>query len=241
MWVFCNVYIECLHRVVCASPNGPNSVVLFLMSSCLPQDNQLTSLPLDFGTWTSMVELNLATNQLTKIPEDVCGLVSLEVTRVPAQGSVLLTRAESSVNQRLSGKSARGNFAPLERPVTLLETYRGGCLLGSLPPCRRPLYSTGLVISTPLFGVFVCLIKTFKHRTLEKSGSVKAAGGLSPRCYQHRRGAGIWRRRGARVTNRNHQRCWERDRFYLNMDANVSSEGPSRSSSSFPERRRASR
>lgn len=43
------------------------------------QDNQLTSLPLDFGTWTSMVELNLATNQLTKIPEDVCGLVSLEV------------------------------------------------------------------------------------------------------------------------------------------------------------------
>lgn len=27
-----------------------------------------------------MVELNLATNQLTKIPEDVCGLVSLEVS-----------------------------------------------------------------------------------------------------------------------------------------------------------------
>lgn len=51
-------------------------------SPCLPQDNQLTSLPLDFGTWTSMVELNLATNQLTKIPEDVCGLVSLEVSRV---------------------------------------------------------------------------------------------------------------------------------------------------------------
>ena len=44
------------------------------------QDNQLTSLPLDFGTWTSMVELNLATNQLTKIPEDVSGLVSLEVS-----------------------------------------------------------------------------------------------------------------------------------------------------------------
>lgn len=43
------------------------------------QDNQLTSLPLDFGTWTSMVELNLATNQLTKIPEDICGLASLEV------------------------------------------------------------------------------------------------------------------------------------------------------------------
>lgn len=50
---------------------------------CVPQDNQLTSLPLDFGTWTSMVELNLATNQLTKIPEDVCGLVSLEVSPEP--------------------------------------------------------------------------------------------------------------------------------------------------------------
>ena len=49
-------------------------------SFCRCQDNQLTSLPLDFGTWTSMVELNLATNQLTKIPEDVSGLVSLEVS-----------------------------------------------------------------------------------------------------------------------------------------------------------------
>lgn len=32
-----------------------------------------------------MVELNLATNQLTKIPEDVCGLVSLEVTGVSVE------------------------------------------------------------------------------------------------------------------------------------------------------------
>lgn len=52
----------------------------YLGASPLYQDNQLTSLPLDFGTWTSMVELNLATNQLTKIPEDVSGLVSLEVS-----------------------------------------------------------------------------------------------------------------------------------------------------------------
>lgn len=44
------------------------------------KDNQLTALPLDFGTWTSMAELNLATNQLTKIPEDICGLASLEVS-----------------------------------------------------------------------------------------------------------------------------------------------------------------
>lgn len=53
---------------------------LYASFFCLCQDNQLTSLPLDFGTWTSMVELNLATNQLTKIPEDVSGLVSLEVS-----------------------------------------------------------------------------------------------------------------------------------------------------------------
>lgn len=57
---------------------------VYLGASCLCQDNQLTSLPLDFGTWTSMVELNLATNQLTKIPEDVSGLVSLEVSKYNA-------------------------------------------------------------------------------------------------------------------------------------------------------------
>lgn len=79
-----------------------------------------------------MVELNLATNQLTKIPEDVCGLVSLEVNRLSPQGSVPFTRAESFVNQRLSGKSARV-ISPPRDPLTLLETYRGGCLLGSPP------------------------------------------------------------------------------------------------------------
>lgn len=109
-----------------------------------------------------MVELNLATNQLTKIPEDVCGLVSLEVTAVSPQGSVLFTRAESFVNQRLSGKSARA-ISPPRDPLTLLETSRGGCLLGSLPLCRRPLYSTGpviLIVLLTLFGVFLCLINT---------------------------------------------------------------------------------
>lgn len=42
-------------------------------------DNQLTSLPLDIGTWTNMVELNLGTNQLSKIPEDIEHLENLEV------------------------------------------------------------------------------------------------------------------------------------------------------------------
>ena len=53
------------------------------------KENQLTALPigesnskkfcnlntifviLDIGTWVNMVELNLATNQLTKIPDDI--------------------------------------------------------------------------------------------------------------------------------------------------------------------------
>lgn len=43
------------------------------------KENLLTALPLDVGTWTNMVELNLATNQLTKIPDDVQCLQSLEV------------------------------------------------------------------------------------------------------------------------------------------------------------------
>ena len=34
----------------------------------------------DIGSWTNMVELNLATNQLTKVPEDVQFLEHLEVS-----------------------------------------------------------------------------------------------------------------------------------------------------------------
>lgn len=43
------------------------------------KENQLTSLPLDVGTWMNMVELNLGTNQLSKLPEDVQCLENLEV------------------------------------------------------------------------------------------------------------------------------------------------------------------
>ena len=39
----------------------------------------MTSLPIDIGTWLHIVELNLGTNQLTKIPDDVAMLSSLEV------------------------------------------------------------------------------------------------------------------------------------------------------------------
>jgi hypothetical protein len=30
-----------------------------------------TQLPLDLGTWTNMVELNLGTNSITKLPDDI--------------------------------------------------------------------------------------------------------------------------------------------------------------------------
>lgn len=43
------------------------------------KENLLTSLPLDIGTWVNMVELNLGTNQLAKIPDDIALLQSLEV------------------------------------------------------------------------------------------------------------------------------------------------------------------
>ena len=33
----------------------------------------------DIGTWTNMVELNLGTNQLSKIPDDIENLQKLEV------------------------------------------------------------------------------------------------------------------------------------------------------------------
>lgn len=34
---------------------------------------------IDIGSWTALVELNLATNQLTVIPEDIKNLQNLEV------------------------------------------------------------------------------------------------------------------------------------------------------------------
>lgn len=146
--------LSCLYL----SPNPPVFNVPDLSCLLLNQDNQLTSLPLDFGTWTSMVELNLATNQLTKIPEDVCGLVSLEVTRPSPQGPVPFPRAESFVNQTLSGKPARA-ISPPRDPLTLLETYRGGCLLGS-PPAGPPASLQQRSGYFTLFAVFVCLINT---------------------------------------------------------------------------------
>ena len=43
------------------------------------QENELSQLPLDMGTWTSITELNLSTNQLKVLPDDIEKLVNLEV------------------------------------------------------------------------------------------------------------------------------------------------------------------
>lgn len=43
------------------------------------KENALTSLPIDIGTWTSLVELNFGTNQIQKLPDDITNLPNLEV------------------------------------------------------------------------------------------------------------------------------------------------------------------
>lgn len=76
------LFLMCPINVLFKQLSFPFSTTFLNLLHMKLQDNQLTSLPLDFGTWTSMVELNLATNQLNKIPEDVSGLVSLEVSGI---------------------------------------------------------------------------------------------------------------------------------------------------------------
>jgi len=45
----------------------------------LTQENSDFYFIIDIGSWTALVELNLATNQLTVIPEDIKNLQNLEV------------------------------------------------------------------------------------------------------------------------------------------------------------------
>ena len=60
----------CIDNIFSRIPYG-----IFSRAKCLQKlnmkENQLTSLPIDIGTWTHMVELNLGTNQLSKIPDDI--------------------------------------------------------------------------------------------------------------------------------------------------------------------------
>ena len=59
----------------------PYSIFSFAkhLSTLNMNTNHLTSLPIDLGSWTSMVELNLGTNQLIAVPDDISKLQNLEV------------------------------------------------------------------------------------------------------------------------------------------------------------------
>lgn len=59
----------------------PYSIFSFAkyLSNLNMKDNLLTSLPLDIGSWSSMVELNLGTNHLISLPDDIYKLQNLEV------------------------------------------------------------------------------------------------------------------------------------------------------------------
>ncbi len=59
----------------------PYSIFSFAkyLSTLNMNTNQLTALPIDIGSWTSMVELNLGTNQLISLPDDISKLQNLEV------------------------------------------------------------------------------------------------------------------------------------------------------------------
>ncbi|VDL96290.1 unnamed protein product [Schistocephalus solidus] len=61
-------------------PGGPQQFVTVQASNRWLCHQSLHSFPSsDFKTWTSLVELNLATNQLTKLPDDIEHLTNLEV------------------------------------------------------------------------------------------------------------------------------------------------------------------
>lgn len=51
-----------------------------LITSQLDYQNHFqTQLPLDLGNWTNMVELNLGTNSISKLPDDIQCLQQLEI------------------------------------------------------------------------------------------------------------------------------------------------------------------
>lgn len=56
-----------------------NNRIDFIGTICLFIFIFFSSSFIDIGSWTALVELNLATNQLTIIPEDIKNLQNLEV------------------------------------------------------------------------------------------------------------------------------------------------------------------
>ena len=61
-------------------------------------NNHLTALPLDIATWKSMVELHLNYNQLTRLPDEISELLTLQVRRrrLPLQLTLKLVKSSSS-------------------------------------------------------------------------------------------------------------------------------------------------
>ena len=72
------------------------------------KENQLTSLPIgiltyldfkkypcvifqDIGTWVNMVELNLGTNQLTKIPDDIATYEQIQLFKKISVDQIVVT------------------------------------------------------------------------------------------------------------------------------------------------------
>lgn len=122
----------------------------------------MTSLPLDFGTWTSMVELNLATNQLTKIPEDVCGLVSLEVTRRSPSRIRPVHTCRVIRESEAFWEICTGDFAA-SRPASITGNLPGRLFTGK-PPRRAVGLFTARV---PLFRCRLSARSTQKLRTFK--------------------------------------------------------------------------
>ena len=96
------IHVQCLnmeHNQCDRIPYGIFSRAKYLTKLNM-KENQLTSLPigkkklpfmlwlvsifyflLDIGTWVQMVELNLGTNQISKLPDDIACLNNLEVSQ----------------------------------------------------------------------------------------------------------------------------------------------------------------
>ena len=56
---------------------------------------------IDIGSWTALVELNLATNQLTVIPEDIKNLQNLEVL-IMSNNQLKVSRQDLSYEEKIS-------------------------------------------------------------------------------------------------------------------------------------------
>lgn len=123
-------------------------------------DNQLTSLPLDIGTWTNMVELNLGTNQLAKIPEDIEHLENLEV----------LILSNNNLKKLPSSIGRLRKLRVLEIEENRLESLPNelGTFLYLLLDCK---YN---------FDIFRLSQRTAASRSAKQSADINSTGNRSP-------------------------------------------------------------